>query len=230
MATKAQRATTQQVRTMLQSDDEFLDLAIVKLFSMQTEDEQRIKASIYLNNVGYNKPDAFRMSDFATWILNGGKLGTYIMEAIGKMLKYVNQLSLYIDITNAMNNKIIIPAELDNYRDTLIYEKEIGSMLIGDFLDYRSDKREAERKKKQKEEREKKKKEQEAKKRVTVTGTFVHETVRAVLFNVNGKNEWFPRKTLVSPYVPDDDKEQDIIVKRWIAEQKGLSPKEDDDK
>lgn len=81
------------VKAKLLYDIDFLQLAILKLYERQQQDEQGLRTTWHNNGEGFNKPDAGILSGYAE-ILKGGSQLTQeqVKDASKRMTKYVNQL------------------------------------------------------------------------------------------------------------------------------------------
>jgi hypothetical protein len=66
--------TIEYVRTMLSTNQKWVERAIIKLYERQTSDEQRFEHTRNLNHRGFQPCDAFMMTRFAKWILSGKSL------------------------------------------------------------------------------------------------------------------------------------------------------------
>ena len=83
-----------EIKSKIASNNAWLERAILALFLKQTEDERSKDESRHENSVGFNKPDAPRMSYYARWIKSGKHLnGWHLEKARLVMLKYSKQLT-----------------------------------------------------------------------------------------------------------------------------------------
>ena len=95
MTTKTQLQLRDRILDVMKNDDAFLDVCLLMLFEQQTIDERQIKNSVHRNTVGFNRPDAYLLSDYSIWKLNfperliNGELKTRL---INKLEKYALQL------------------------------------------------------------------------------------------------------------------------------------------
>ncbi|MBY8988574.1 MAG: hypothetical protein KGD61_08970, partial [Candidatus Lokiarchaeota archaeon] len=56
-----------------------------------------------------------------------------------------------------------------------------------------------------------------------IKGTILKETEKALLLSLpDGKQEWFPKSTITSSFIPNQSEAQDFIIAKWILEKKGL--------
>jgi len=93
--TVAFEALVETIKVKLLTNPEWVERAILALYEKQTSDEQATMETGHDNNMGFNKPDARRMS-FVAEFLKGGKhltkekaLGVYGV----KLQKYAKQLA-----------------------------------------------------------------------------------------------------------------------------------------
>lgn len=100
--------TESQITNLLQNNNKFLARAIVALYKLQTQDEQRAKLTRYRNDVGFNAIDADFLSDLAQSAIDAhGRTGKYLLTtaqlnaARDRMMKYSAQLT---DIANAVDD------------------------------------------------------------------------------------------------------------------------------
>ena len=86
---------TARIRAKLLVDPAWIEAAILRLYELQTSDEQAAKMTGHTNCQGFNKPDASRMSFVATFLRNGGHLTQKkALEVYGPRLgKYAGQLA-----------------------------------------------------------------------------------------------------------------------------------------
>ena len=101
MTDKKKVWTRAEIEEKITKDQAWLERAILALYEYQTLDERKAEISVEENNVGFNKPDAGRLSYYAKWIMNGKHLsGPHIEIARNKIQKYCGQL------TKIANNKV----------------------------------------------------------------------------------------------------------------------------
>ena len=82
----------------LENSDEMVRRAVVKIWELQTADEQLSEATRHHNGVGFNGYDAQILTSFAKQIRDGFRLSEKQMSIARKrMLKYTKQL---VDIAN----------------------------------------------------------------------------------------------------------------------------------
>lgn len=221
LTTKTQLQVKDRLLDLMNKDDSFLDICLLKLFEQQTHEERQIKNSVYRNAVGFNRPDAFLLSDYSIWKLNfpnkaiEGELKTKLIK---KLEKYALQLASYTDLV----------AVLDGFKDpTLIFtqikneievDKLDPSTLLEDYLFYKRKERETAQR-----EQIKKKREEERNKKLKLThdlieGTIVEIEPRALkirTFLEDLKADvWFPKFSIMKGYEEELNKLQEFRIKK----------------
>lgn len=82
------------IKTNLESNPRWIERAIVVLYERQTADEKMVQETGHNNGVGFNKPDARRMSFIAEFLKKGGHLTTEKALKYGlRLQKYAGQLA-----------------------------------------------------------------------------------------------------------------------------------------
>lgn len=90
--------TRGQIIKLLRERNSAVEKGIVRIYQLQTRDEQRSDTTKYRNNVGFSAADAKRGSKCATWVLSGRHLsGWHLDKARDLCVKYSGQLT---DIAN----------------------------------------------------------------------------------------------------------------------------------
>ncbi|HCJ37839.1 MAG TPA: hypothetical protein DHV37_05880 [Erysipelotrichaceae bacterium] len=86
--------TEEEIKDLIQSNDEVLYLALKKIYACQTEDEKNSGETKEHNGVGFNSIDAPFMSSLAEFLLKTGFLTSkQKMYARKKLVKYNKQLT-----------------------------------------------------------------------------------------------------------------------------------------
>tara|TARA_Y100000310_G_C20437601_1_gene694473 strand:+ start:60 stop:428 length:369 start_codon:yes stop_codon:yes gene_type:complete len=68
--TKTQKTWTRdEINALLRKSDRAVERAIIRLFELQTADEQRDTDTKYHNTVGFSSADAFPGTRFARWLM-----------------------------------------------------------------------------------------------------------------------------------------------------------------
>lgn len=85
--------TAEEIKNLLENNDEFLGRALKKLYSCQTADEKRGQHTEETNGVGFNKYDAEIMSSICEFLIRSGFM-TDKQKALvrKKIMKYTKQL------------------------------------------------------------------------------------------------------------------------------------------
>jgi RNase P/RNase MRP subunit p29 len=78
---------------LLATDNAFLERAISIIYTRQTHDERAVARTQYINQIGFNKPDALTLSTYAQKMGHGLHLtAKECGDARGRMPKYAGQL------------------------------------------------------------------------------------------------------------------------------------------
>jgi hypothetical protein len=86
--------TVEIIKEGLENNSAWIIRAILVLFEMQTEDEQKEGDTVHLNGVGFNAFDAKILTSFAKQMCSGGNLSAKQMDlAKKKIIKYAGQLT-----------------------------------------------------------------------------------------------------------------------------------------
>ncbi|MHA2132070.1 MAG: hypothetical protein ACW99L_19035, partial [Promethearchaeota archaeon] len=221
MTTKTQSQLRDRVLNIMKRDDSFLEVCLLMLFEQQTIEERQIKNSVYRNAVGFNRPDAFVLSDYSIWKLNfpdrsiNGELKTKLIK---RLEKYALQLSSYREVV----------AVLDGLKDPTLIFTRIKNELEVDKLDpttsleeYLSYKRE-ERKIAQRE-RTIKNREEEQRMKFRLT----HDTIKGTIVEIEPKalkikttlegleiDLWFPKFSIIEGYTEELNIVQEFMIKK----------------
>jgi hypothetical protein len=90
---KMKNWTAEEIKHKLETDQKWLERAIVAIYNKQTADEKNSEETKYHNGVGFSGADAHLLTYCAHWILSGKSLsGKYLALAKKKMVKYAKQL------------------------------------------------------------------------------------------------------------------------------------------
>lgn len=83
------------IESRILHDWDFCAMCLLKLYELQTDDEQEIGDTQHDNGAGFNKTDAVELSTYAELLKAGtGKFTDHTKTLIGrKMVKYAGQLS-----------------------------------------------------------------------------------------------------------------------------------------
>lgn len=95
--------TDEKIKELLKKDRNFCVRAMLKLFEYQTEAEKRCEKTISNNNVGFNAPDAKKLTSLCKVLNNTGSLSDRQVALVYvKMQKYHKQIT---NIANSMEMK-----------------------------------------------------------------------------------------------------------------------------
>ena len=99
MTTTAKTWDRDMINELLSSNDRAVERAIVRLYELQTDDEQHSSTTRVHNGQGFGSWYAKRGSYYARWVQSGRRLSGHHLEAARKIaLKHSRQL---VDIANA---------------------------------------------------------------------------------------------------------------------------------
>jgi hypothetical protein len=83
-----------EVKALLSRNDKAVERGIVRIYDLQTADEQASDRTKHRNKVGFNGVDAGFGSYLAKWVKGGKSLtGKYLAAARKMTLKYAGQLT-----------------------------------------------------------------------------------------------------------------------------------------
>jgi hypothetical protein len=86
-------AMAEFVRNQLKNNEQWAKKALLKIYDLQTEDEQNLGTTKHYNNVGFSGAHAEIMSSFAEQLLNKGWLSPKQMRIVHKIIsKYTRQI------------------------------------------------------------------------------------------------------------------------------------------
>ena len=85
-----------EIKELIKLDDTYAIGALVKLYSLQTADEQMSNSTEHENGVGFNAFDAMILSDIAKYYMKKGFLSPKQIKLIKpKLYKYTKQLASF---------------------------------------------------------------------------------------------------------------------------------------
>ncbi len=121
--------TAIEIKQKLETDQRWLERAIVAIYKLQTEDEKNSENTKYHNGVGFNSADAHILTYCAKWILSGKPLsGTFLEKAKKKMVKYTKQLET---VAQKKAGATVIPSDqAENYLKALIQTKQAQDEVV----------------------------------------------------------------------------------------------------
>jgi len=86
--------TADMIKEKLQTNQAWLERAVIAIYEYQTEHEQQVEVTEEYNKVGFSAADANYLSYIATWLNSGKHLsGTHLQKVRGRMIKYSGQLA-----------------------------------------------------------------------------------------------------------------------------------------
>jgi len=90
---KEKQILKEKIKYKIATDPKWTEKAILALFNYQTSYEQNIEDTVEHNCVGFNAPDARRLTYYAKWIRSGKHLdGWHLSKAQTMIKKYAGQL------------------------------------------------------------------------------------------------------------------------------------------
>ncbi len=75
------------VSDLIDTNPQFMERALIKIYNRQTEDEKVAKVTQYHNHVGFSAADANKMCYYAKWVLSGRKLSGVHLDKCKATLK-----------------------------------------------------------------------------------------------------------------------------------------------
>lgn len=90
----SKRWTPEEIKELISKDDKAVMRAVVRLFTLQTAQEQQAGVTKEHNKIGFNGPDSPVLSYYAKWIQEKGALtGSHLNHARNRVRKYAGQLA-----------------------------------------------------------------------------------------------------------------------------------------
>lgn len=221
LTTKTQLQLRERVLDIMKINDSFLDACLLMLFEQQTFDEWQIKNSVHRNTIGFNRPDAYLLSDYSVWKLNfpdrsiNGELKTTL---INKLEKYTLQLSSYREVVAALDGLKDPTSIVTRVKNEIDVDKLDPTTLLKDYLNYKKVER-----KKELRERTKKKNEEERHKKLGLT----HDIIMGAIVEIEPKalkikttfedfemDLWFPKFSIIKGYKEELNIFQEFMIKK----------------
>ena len=227
LTVKTQLQLKERVLGIMKKDDSFLDACLLILFEQQTFDERQIKNSVHRNTVGFNRPDAYLLSDYSIWKLNfpdrliNGELKTRL---INKLEKYALQLSSYREVVAALDNLKDPISIVTRVKNEIDVDQLDPTTSLEDYLNYKK----VEREKEQRESVKKKRKEERRNKlRLThdiIKGTIVEIEPKALKIKTTFEDFevdlWLPKFSIIKGYKEELSILQEFMIKRRMLSYK----------
>jgi len=227
LATKTQLQLKDRVLDIMKNDDSFLEACLLKLFEQQTIDEREIKNSMYRNAVGFNRPDAYMLSDYSIWKLNfpdrsiNRELKTRLIK---KLEKYALQLSSYREIVAVLDGLKDPTLIFKDVKNEIEVDKLDPTISLEDYLNYKKGERKVTQKERTKKIR---KEEQRQKLRLThdiIKGTIVEIEPKAIKIKTTLEDFdvdlWFPKFSIIKGYKEELNSLQEFIIKKRMLSYK----------
>jgi hypothetical protein len=102
MAKLTLKAKKEQIQKLIDTNDEAVARAVVRIFQRQTAYEQRAEHTQLNNSIGFNAPDAKYLTFAAKFVLRNGALsGDHVDRVRVKIRRYWKQLIEIAEETNA---------------------------------------------------------------------------------------------------------------------------------
>jgi hypothetical protein len=197
------------------------------LFKQQTFDERQVKNSLHRNTVGFNRPDAYLLSDYSIWKLNfpdrsiNGELKTTL---INRLEKYALQLSSYREVVATLEGLKDPTSIVTRVKNEIDVDKLDPTTSLEDYLNYKKVEREKEQK-----ERVKKNREEEHCKKLRLThdiimGTIVEIEPKALKIKTTLEDLemdlWFPKFSIIKGYKEELNILQEFMIKKTMLSYK----------
>jgi hypothetical protein len=227
LTTKTQIQLKDRVLDLMKNNDLFLYVCLLILFEQQTIDERQIKNSVYRNAVGFNRPDAYLLSDYAIWKLNfpdrsiNGDLKT---ELINKLEKYALQLSSYREVVAILEGLKDPTSIVTRIKNEIDVDRLDISTSLEEYLNYKKVEREKEQR-----ERARKNREEEQRKKLRLT----HDIIKGTIVEIEPKalkiktrlediemDLWFPKFSIIEGYNESLNILQEFLIKKRMLSSK----------
>ncbi|MHA2180622.1 MAG: hypothetical protein ACXAAH_04270 [Promethearchaeota archaeon] len=230
MTTKTQLQLRDRVLDMMKNDDSFLNACLLMLFEQQTLEERQIKNSVYRNSIGFNRPDAYLLSDYSIWKINfpersiKRELKTTL---ISKLEKYALQLSSYREVVAVLDGLKKPISIITRVKNDIDVDKLDLTTSLEDYLNYKKREREREQRAHAKKKREEKWHEKLSLTHEIIKGTIVEIEPKALKIRTTLEeiemDLWLPRFSIMKGY-----REELNILQEFTVKKKMLSYKRED--
>jgi len=85
--------TPEKIKDLIMHDDNACMVALLRIYSLQTNDEKNINGTIHCNDVGFTGADSRILSSIAQFLIKNNRLSTKQLNLVRKKIgKYSNQL------------------------------------------------------------------------------------------------------------------------------------------
>ena len=221
MTTKTQLQLRDRVLNIMKKDDSFLHVCLLKLFEQQTIDERQIKNSVYRNAVGFNRPDAYLLSDYSIWKLNflersmNGELRNKLIKKLGK---YALQLSFYEEVVAVLDGLKDPTLIFTRIKNEIEVDKLDPTITLKNYLNYKKKEREKALREHTKKKREEKLREKFRLTHDIIEGTIVEIESKALKIKTTLENIevylWFPKFSIIKGYKEELNVLQEFMIKK----------------
>ncbi|MFA5398341.1 MAG: hypothetical protein WC346_20175, partial [Methanogenium sp.] len=111
--------TESEIGNLLLTNKKMVERSLLKMWNLQTYNEQSDKETKYVNNIGFNKPDGMTLSRFVENLQRYGsfKSDKQIAYVRKRLLKYTKQLTMIA------NGKIAEAPEVKSFRSATMRNK-----------------------------------------------------------------------------------------------------------
>jgi hypothetical protein len=197
------------------------------LFEQQTFDERQIKNSLHRNAVGFNRPDAYMLSDYSIWKFNfpdRSVNGEFKTTLINKLGKYALQLSSYREIVAVLDGLKDSASIVTRVKNEIDVDKLDPTYSLKDYLNSKKVEREVEQR-----ERAKKKREEERREKLRLT----HDLIKGTIVEIEPKaikikailedfemDLWFPKFSIINGYKEELNVLQEFMIKKRMLSYK----------
>ena len=221
MTTKTQLQLRDRVLNIMKKDDSFLDVCLLKLFEQQTIDERQIKNSVYRNAVGFNRPDAYLLSDYSIWKLNfleRSMNGELRNKLINKLEKYALQLSFCEEVVALLDGLKDPTLIFTRIKNEIEVDKLDPTITLKNYLNYKKKEREKALREYTKKKREEKLREKFRLTHDIIEGTIVEIESKALkiktTFECIKVDLWFPKFSIIKGYKEELNVLQEFMIKK----------------
>ncbi|MHA1988293.1 MAG: hypothetical protein ACW98D_16780 [Promethearchaeota archaeon] len=230
MTTKIQIQLRDRVLDTMKSDNSFLHACLLLLFEQQTFEEREIKNSLLRNAVGFNRPDAYLLSDYSIWKLNFPNRSIKEIlrtKLINRLEKYALQLSSYREVVEAIDGLVDPTSIVMRIKNEVDVDKLDPTTLLEDYLDFKKVEREKEQREQVKNIIEKNRRKKLRLTHDIIRGTIVKITPEALKIKTTLENLdidlWFPKFSIIKGY-----REELAILQEFMIKKNMLSSKRED--
>jgi hypothetical protein len=89
--------TKEYIQHKLMTDIRWVERSLVRLYQLQTMEEQQTKETYYENGVGFNSSDSRYLTYCSQWVMRGNNLSNqHVEKCTKKLLKYWKQIQGFL--------------------------------------------------------------------------------------------------------------------------------------